>query len=305
MIIYELGAFLRWAREERGITMAELAKSCDITIPTISRIESGLHRPNKHTTDMLIQKLGYDFTNLGMHFVTQKDLKIQSLMDEIDNRLIRKKNEEAQKLLKELKESEGFESDKINKQYYMFVEILLDKNKGVENNIILERLKEAARFNIPSFDEKKIPDYFLSRQDLRIINMMAIIYHEEGELDKAIEIMLALKENFDRKSICKNHRGKNYPLIIYNLTKYLNMLDRHKEVIELCDTGIEVCRYTGFHYQLPTIAANKASSLFKLGFKEESEELFRQSYYTLLLDGRSNLAKILKNHTQEELSMAL
>ena len=304
MIIYELGAFLRWAREERGITIGDFAEFCGIAKSTISKIEKGIHRPSKYTLEKLLQKLGYDFTNLGIHFVTQKDLRIQSLMDEIDSHLIRKKNEEAQKLLKELKESEGFERDKVNKQYYMFVEILLDKNKGVGNDIILERLKEAARFNIPSFNEKKIPDYFLSRQDLRIINMMAIIYHEEGELDKAIEIMFALKENFDNKSICKNHRGKHLPLIFYHLTKYLNMAGRHEEVIKLCDIGIKVCRDTGFLYQLPSITVNKADSLFQLGNKEESEKLFRWSYHALLLCGRDDWAEILKNHTQE-LGMAL
>ncbi|MDR2168451.1 MAG: helix-turn-helix domain-containing protein [Clostridiales bacterium] len=302
MIIYEAGPFIKWARKQRGVSQDELAESAGVARVSISRIESGKQTPAKQTVDLLLQKLGYNPANLGIYLVSKEELEYQEAIDKINEHLSYERVAEAQELIESLAANEKFLNTSLNRQFLLLARALLarkDGEGGAEET--LGMLVEAIKINIPNFCEQKIPTYFLSRYDLKIINMMGIIYSEEDNLDKAIKIMAALKENFDRNSSDKDHQGKHLPLIITNLAKYLGMAGRHEEALEICDEGIEICRNTGFLFHLPSIAAGKAFNLHKLGREAESLELFDQVYKSLILHGRKGLAKEVKDYVQKEL----
>jgi transcriptional regulator with XRE-family HTH domain len=57
---YRLGVFLRAAREQRGLTQEDLAERVAgrISVKTISNVERGRHRPQRHIVLQFIEALG-------------------------------------------------------------------------------------------------------------------------------------------------------------------------------------------------------------------------------------------------------
>ncbi|MDL0431944.1 helix-turn-helix transcriptional regulator [Marinobacter sp. TBZ242] len=59
-----LGQAIRRLRKHRGITLAELAKSCDSHVGNLSRIERGLARPSLELLYRLAGALGLSLTDI-------------------------------------------------------------------------------------------------------------------------------------------------------------------------------------------------------------------------------------------------
>lgn len=137
-------------------------------------------------------------------------------------------------------------------------------------------LLDAIKISIPTFSVKNISDYYLSKQDQKILNRLAISYSEENQPDKAVEIMYELKHNYDKHCIDSEEMGLYYPAIIYSLARFLGEADRLEESLEICDIGFNVCKETRSLYRLPFILCLKAANLGWLGRKDESMKLFAQ-----------------------------
>lgn len=54
------GERIRRLRERRRMTQQDLAVACGLAVPTISRIETGVHRPRFSTVDRIAEALGVD-----------------------------------------------------------------------------------------------------------------------------------------------------------------------------------------------------------------------------------------------------
>lgn len=297
---YPVGEFIKSLRNQRGMTQQELAYP-NFTRGYISKIERGEVTPQKENIRILLEKLGHD-PNLSVEFpLSEKEVKIQSTMDEIENLFKRRKTQEADVLIAQLEEDKEFMKNDLYKQRLLYFKAVSALYKEEEHFKVREFLNEAIKITTPKFKEEDISKYFLTKIDTAIVNAFAIVYGEEGQLDKAVNILYELKKNFESRFIDNESKGRHYPMVIENLVRYLTRAKKYKEAIEVSDIGIKFC-IEGSHMRLlPRIIVNKAMCLYEIGGdKEECKKLLRQAYYNYEMRGQFDSMEYIKSYIREK-----
>ena len=299
MVNYRIGDVIKKLREQKGLTQAELA-SHNHDPSTISKIESGKLTPSKKMVYSLLEKLGYDPGGLDIFYLNDNETTTQKIINELDAHLSYDRIDEAGVLIKKLEEDKNFMKNRLNHQYILYTKAACKLLLKEFKNEIYIILKEAIELTIPDFTLNKISEYHLSKQEMKIITNIAAYYFYNDQIDIAILIMDALKENFDKNCIDKDYLGKHYPYIIDNLTYYLSVNENYLETIELCDIGIEVCKNTGYLYHLPHIFLTKAICLCALGEIEEGGKMMKLAYYGHEMYGQTSEAIEIKEYAKDE-----
>jgi len=308
---YSVGNLIKRLRKQKGLTQEELAHPL-IDRATLSRIESGRAMPSKKTLEALLEKLGFNPSNTADFFLDEEMTEIQKIHNELDSYLVLRKLDTSDPLIariddliETLENNRRFMKNELNQQFVQITKAMNAINKKVDVGTIRDMLREAIKISIPEFNEEQFEDYHLSKQDMQIINMIAMLYADEGEDEKSLEMYRSMKCNMDKNCIDKIEMGRNYPTIIYNMVIQLLYLKRYNEAIEFCDIGSKVCRDTRSLYYLPMITLVKANCLNDLGEKAECERLLRQVYYACDMfdnhDGKNIAKTVAKNELGVEL----
>jgi tetratricopeptide (TPR) repeat protein len=135
---------------------------------------------------------------------------------------------------------------------------------------------ECIKLNRPDFDLDKIPDYFLSHDELLLLNMMAVAYAEIEGIDKAIEIWFALKQNYEKQYNINAQENPRYREIVLNICVGLKNAERFEECLAIAEEGLKEAL---IHHEMRThiiYFKQKAWCLMKLGRKEEGRELYKK-----------------------------
>ena len=302
MAIQDVGLLIKRLRKQKGITQEELAFNI-IDPTTLSKLERGLVMPHKKTIETLLEKLGYNPAIVADLFVDKKTADIQKILNELDTLLtLRTENENAHthikkidELISALENNEYYNENKLNRQYIMIAKCSNEFNKRTAPKEIVKLLTKAIQITIPSYDETRIDEYYLSRNELKIITMLSIAYEDAGDRETHIEIFYALKRNYDKYCVDKDEMGRTYTMIMFSLGRALHMVKRYEESLEACEIGIKTCHSTKYLFYLPVIAGMMAQSYYELGDKENYAKLYKQAYYTCLLFDYPDIAKGIAN----------
>jgi len=198
-------------------------------------------------------------------------------------------------LIKELESDSDFMANDLNRQFVLTYKALSAIFKKEDGGRALEMLQEAIKVSIPEYDERRIEEYYLSKQDLRIISSMTLVYRDNGNLEKGIEILDRLKNNIEKQCAW----GKYYAGVTHNLARFLYWAGRYEEASQMCDQAIAICRETGVFRLLPFIAGYKANCLFRLGKTEESERMHRLAFYTAEAFGKYGWCEMVQQSAKD------
>lgn len=69
----DVGAQLRKARTERGMSLRELARRLDLSASALSQIETGKNRPTVETLYLIVAELGVSLDDLVFHRISETD----------------------------------------------------------------------------------------------------------------------------------------------------------------------------------------------------------------------------------------
>jgi len=279
MAVYHVGELIRTLRKQKGLSQEDLADSITDRA-NLSRIENGVITPSKKTIEALLERLGFGQQEYMNFYLGTEMTEIQRLLDELESHVKNQRTAEADELIAKLEAFKEFE-DGLYRQHLLCDKAANEANKKGNIAEIRALVDEAIKITIPTFHEKYIVDYLLTKQEFRLINIMALTYEIEGNLDDAIKIMYDLKECFDKNCVDMTFKGRHYPLIIYNLTNYLTRAKKYKESVRLCDVGMQCCIDTESLRIMPSIIMNKIACLYRLGDVESCHRLIRQAYYSL------------------------
>ena len=299
--MYELGPLIRRMRKQRNMTQEDLAFQINLDRTTLSKIEQGKSMPNSSTLHLLFQKLGYDPQGFGDYMLSKEEAEWERTKSTIETHVSRAEYKEAEILL------DAVANDAIPpntlKQYVLYYRghILLHTGKSAE---ALDIFLQAMKTTLPSFDESHIKDYHLTHVEINTVNMLSSAYAMCGKIEKAIEVITALKENFDHNCQDRNLWGKRYPLIIYHLTRYLCLAKRHSEALELCAEGRKSA-VSGYSSYLPFIALNEAYCYAELGNHAQSKKLFQEVYHTFNLFDLPTNAEAVKRDAKKYVDLDL
>jgi transcriptional regulator with XRE-family HTH domain len=314
MAILDIGPLVKRLRKQRGLTQEELAFGI-IDQAALSKLERGLAMPHKKTMESLLERLGYNPSIVADLPIDKKSAEHQKILNELDSLLFLDVMDEndpsiikAGELIKDLENDTIFMENKLNQQLLLCKKGMFIRNishRGALDEQI-KMLTKAMRITIPNFDISKIDQYVLSRNELQLIGLLLKTHKDAGDTEKYIEGFYCLKRSYDEFCIDKHEMGRTYPNIIQNLVGTLQAEGRHDEAIELCDTGIKVCQETHYMACLPLLAWTKALCLYNLGDIKASTELYKQAYYTFLLQGpHGALKNLTKNMTDLGIDIGL
>ena len=307
MPLVNIGTLIKKLRVQQGMTQEDLAYPV-IEQSTLSRIENGQTMPNKSTTEMLLERLGYNPGNIDI-VIDKKTadtqmkmdelyslIKTESIYDDQDERTTR-----AEAIIEQLEEDAEFMAERVNRQYVLLNKAMCALHRKEDGERIHEMLMEAMRISIPEYNEKDIDKYYLSKQDVRIINLTTMVYRDNGRLDDGINVLSLLKKNFEETNIDKESRGEYYASVVYALATLLTYAKRYEEALAMCDRAAEICKETGDFRLLPLVTAYKSHCLYHggKGNNNERAELLRQSYYASKMFGYQNWAEMIKDDAKE------
>jgi len=299
------GKLLESGRKKLGLSLKEFGGDRFDT-GYLSKVEKGLTKPNTETQKLMIEKLGYNPSFITEFFIDEHDEKIQSTKETLDAHISKGRVEKAEKLIATLEADEQYIKGRFAKQYILTCKAHLADLRGEGNDKVLELLTDAINVSFPTFSVENIAlTHLYSKLEIEIISMMATMHSNNKDLGTAIKIMKNLKKNMDRRFMDAPSKGAIYPMVIYNLTKYLGMDDQFEEAIKLCNVGKDFCIEIGSYAYLPLILANKAVYLYETGKHKESEELMIHCYHAFVLYEDEVCAEIAKNYALDKFGIVL
>ncbi|MCL2365305.1 MAG: helix-turn-helix domain-containing protein [Defluviitaleaceae bacterium] len=267
---FTFAEFFKQMRNQRGMSQVDLAAGI-IHRSLISKIENGHYIPEYGRLALLVERLGFGMDNIGKNHHDD--------MQEIEGCINRNDFDNAEKRIAQLEKNDDFMDSIYNQQaVFLFKALLMMKNNDQQESV-RKAILDGLAITIRNFDEKKLADYILTANDIKLINQLAILYWKHKETDAAIQLMHGLIQNLESNCTDVRYRARMLPWLYFNLINYLYEEKRYNEEIPLLDKGIEYCIKSSSLYFLPHLIGNKAWCKYRLGDTTEGFKYFRRAYH--------------------------
>jgi len=126
--------------------------------------------------------------------------------------------------------------------------------------------------------EEKIKG-LLTYNEIVIITNIANNYAEGGDNEKALNILLGLKEYMETHVLDERELVRKYQVVIFDISNVLLAEKRYDEAIEICDLGIQKSKKNNRLHLFPYFLANKGFALLGKGEKEQACRQLQKSYH--------------------------
>ena len=296
-----IGEYIRDHRKRQNMRIEDLAHGiCDVS--TLSRLERGKQSPSRSKVTLLLQRLNLPEDQI-FALVSKHDLEIRGLKRDIRAETIQfqradKENrprirERAMQKLKELEELAD-KDDQITRQYILSTEVTLGGPEGPYTPAQRQKLLlRALRMTVPGFRLDRISQFRYGREEMTILNMIALTFSMEGKRNEAIDLYDQLLQNIEKNNRGLDRYASQFCLIAHNYAICLAEEERYEEAAQLAERGQQVGVSYGNYQFLPGFLAIQAECCFFIGNQEKSTSLFTQSYYVYKATGdERNLARI-------------
>lgn len=297
MSIYNIGMFIKFCREDIGVTQDELASGI-CSVQTLSRIERGIQAPQDSTLIQIIQRLGMSGGEIIL-MANEKQLTFSRLKFDIRQAYIQENYEEAKKILRDNRDQISKLSP-FDRQTFETIDILLKiRDKEYGESEALERLEAALKLTYPKYTKDILPSLF-TYEEILLLNNIAIRYANLGNLKTAIDMLYHIKDFYDKRVCDIEEALRTEPMVLYNLSKYLGLSEKYTESIRVCEEGIKLAAETGRCSCLPQTYYNLSCGLYyrnRPGDMEASLEYMKLAYYSarsmMLKESKDKYAKVI------------
>ena len=293
--IGELFANLRY---EAGLTLQELCEGI-CTSGTLSKIENGSMPGNVYNLEAIMERLGRDIDKYFHTFLHYDEYPIKQLRNEVWSLSVNLKYEEMEKKLNELKEAKSHKKG-VGLQFVKLMEARLYGVKNGHGEGHIAKLHEVLTTMRKKFDIGMTARTRLGKWDIMALNQMAGSLCESGNLSKGLRLFEDLKESIDCYYVDESEKMLMYTTILYNYSKYLGLVGRYHESIDVANMGADLDAKHGKLNRMPRFAVNKACAMLDTGNKEESLPHFAQAYYGSTLLGRQGDVKAITKYVAEK-----
>jgi len=286
---------IRVNREEQGISQEELSYGI-CSVSNLSRIENGVQIPSRATYEALMQRMGLS-PEIYPSFKNDHELEAFRLKHAISEKFTAGQYKETMVLLEKLNQIPKL--DKVYGQFILYVKALLLREEGGTPEELLESLKTVVKLSIKEFNPKKILRLVLTKDELSMLNNLAIAYYETGNEEEGINILYKVKEYIEKKIVDDEGISSTYTKILYNLSKWVGLKGENEEAIKLCDIGIANCLAYGRYRSFGNLLFNKGYALIMLNRKEEVAKYIQEAFYIARAENKTVHCEITKSVAEE------
>lgn len=275
MAVYVVGDFLRETRLRKGYTQEEVGYGI-CTPASLSRIENGAQKPGRLILEKLFERLGTE-NNLFNSFVSREEMElysaIQSLIRDITDEDVTKLEEHIS-----IVEKLATNASELEHQCLYFAKGELARQKEKDDSKAMELYLKAIHVTLPNFDGINcLKNNLLTFDEIMIINAIAILHANNGDIMQAIRLDMWLKEYMENKIVDGTMKTAKYPMIIYNLSDWFGDEKCHSEALRMADEGIDFCIKYGNLVFLPILVLNKGIALAEIGKMNEAKKYLHQA----------------------------
>lgn len=275
MAVYVVGDFLRETRMRKGYTQEEVSYGI-CTAASLSRIENGAQKPGRLIMEKLFERLGTE-NNLFNSFVSREEMELYSAIQELIRNITDKDISKIESQV-DVVELMTKDTTELEHQCLYFAKGELARQRDENNDKAMELYMKAIHITLPDFDGKNpLRSNLLTFDEIMIINAIAILYAESGNIMLAIQLDMWLKEYMESKIVDGTMKIAKYPMILYNLSNCFGDRNCHTEAFELANQGIDFCIKYGNLFFFPIFLVNKGIALAELGKIDDGKEYLHQA----------------------------
>lgn len=275
MAVYVVGDFLRETRLRKGYTQEEVSYGI-CTPASLSRIENGAQKPGRLILEKLFERLGTE-NNLFNSFVSREEMELYSAIQELIRNITDKDISKIESQV-DVVELMTKDTTELEHQCLYFAKGELARQRDENNDKVMELYMKAIHITLPDFDGKNpLRSNLLTFDEIMIINAIAILYAESGNIMLAIQLDIWLKEYMEGKIVDGTMKIAKYPMILYNLSNWFGDRNCHTEAFELANQGIDFCVKYGNLFFFPIFLVNKGIALAELGKIDDGKEYLHQA----------------------------
>lgn len=275
MAVYVVGDFLRETRLRKGYTQEEVSYGI-CTPASLSRIENGAQKPGRLILENLFERLGTE-NNLFNSFVSREEMELYSAIQELIRNITDKDISKIESQV-DVVELMTKDTTELEHQCLYFAKGELARQRDENNDKAMELYMKAIHITLPDFDGKNpLRSNLLTFDEIMIINAIAILYAESGNIMLAIQLDIWLKEYMEGKIVDGTMKIAKYPMILYNLSNWFGDRNCHTEAFELANQGIDFCVKYGNLFFFPIFLVNKGIALAELGKIDDGKEYLHQA----------------------------
>lgn len=297
-----IGDYIRKHRKALKLTQLKLSEGiCDPV--TISRIERGTQMPNRDLLNALFERLGLPSDRIFVA-LSEQELKISELQNKIITCNIARDTKKGLKYIDELRKIINENEDVINRQFILYSRVVLGTQEGAYRfNEKLKMVMEAIRMTVPAFDINNICEGLYSINEIKIINLIGLIYSDNGQHEKAADIFSQLLNYIKKHFKEKVQSGGYLTMVMYNYSRELGLCGKYEESIRVANEAWGYCIEYDYYQQVPGLIAVMAECNFYLGNIEKSKDLYNQAYYTYRSKKDYRNASIIKKEAYNHLKI--
>lgn len=275
MAVYVVGDFLRETRMRKGYTQEEVSYGI-CTAASLSRIENGAQKPGRLIMEKLFERLGTE-NNLFNSFVSREEMELYSAIQELIRNITDKDISKIESQV-DVVELMTKDTTELEHQCLYFAKGELARQRDENNDKAMELYMKAIHITLPDFDGKNpLRSNLLTFDEIMIINAIAILYAESGNIMLAIQLDMWLKEYMESKIVDGTMKIAKYPMILYNLSNWFGDRNCYTEAFELANQGIDFCIKYGNLFFFPIFLVNKGIALAELGKIDDGKEYLHQA----------------------------
>lgn len=231
--IYFIGDVIRRRRNMLNMSQEELSNGICSAV-TLSRIENGSTSPHPKIARNLLKKLNLSGILYSAGIISD-DYETHKMCDKLDDYIILRKYDEAKKLLETISTKLDI-SDPINKQYFMYKQILIFKNLDmVSQEDTLKKFKEALLVTLPRYIFFKDTCSYYTKIEIMIMINIAIILEKLGNIAEALKLYESIEFYYNNIINDISNHIIIYELFIANYESILGnigMYEKSNDLIE-------------------------------------------------------------------------
>lgn len=303
-----LPEILRKEREHRGVSQRRMADEVQVDHRTISRIERGIHKPNRNTFQLLKEYFNLH-QEIGQPLLPVREFEVLQIRRDMNRCVSTQHFAEAEKLYEKLRkkmlqeEKDGscdYERKLKNRQYVDIIGITLLQSKGEIScdeaiNKSLKALALTKDCNILELD-----DVLLNDQEEDIVNYIAAQYCEIGKREFSVRILEGMWKRHQNSVIPWKYQYLSACRILFNLAFDYEEMNRLDEAEMLDKKFIEISLECGRSEYLGYVIFNMIDLLCKRKKpKSQIKIYYKMAFWLLDLTHASNIQIQVQNDFRE------